>query len=131
MHIERIFGTPINWQPDPIKLWEENMPDHWADYGPADRFVVREEDGNIVGGFAVYWDESDGVAGNFCSGWAKHGAHVPTARILKQLAATIGDVYFKTDQRTAKILLEKIGKKVKNVGRFGYFIMKQEEKIME
>lgn len=100
------------------------MREPWENYELADKFVVVH-DGEIVGGFAVYWDESDGIAGHYCSGWAKHGAHVPTARILKQLAENIGDVYFKTDKRTAKILLEKIGERVKNVGRFGYFIIKR------
>lgn len=132
MHIEQIFGTPVAWNPDPIKLWEENMHEPWADYKGADMFVVRTDDtGDIVGGFAVYNDESDGIKGLFCSGWAQHGAKVPTDRILKQLVSNVGDVYFKTDQRTAKILLEKIGKKIKTVGRFGYFIVKKEKKIME
>lgn len=122
MHIEQIFGTPVAWNPDPIGLWEDNMHEPWGDYKGADMFVVRDDTtGDIVGGFAVYNDESDGIKGLFCSGWAKHGAHVPTDRILKQLVANVGDVYFKTDKRTAKILLEKIGKRVKNVGRFGYF----------
>ena len=112
--------------PDILKakvLWEDNMLEPWDDYALADKFVVMHDD-EIVGGFAVYWDESDGIAGHFCSGWAKHGAHVPTARILQQLVANIGDVYFKTDKRTAKILLEKVGTRIKNVGRFGYFIIK-------
>ena len=111
--------------PDVLKakvLWEDNMLEPWDDYALADKFVVMHDD-EIVGGFAVYWDESDGIAGHFCSGWAKHGAHVPTARILQQLVANIGDVYFKTDRRPAKFLLEKIGTRIKNVGRFGYFIM--------
>lgn len=113
--------------PDVLKarvLWEDNMLEPWNDYELADKFVVVDED-DIVGGFAVYWDDSDGIAGHYCSGWAKHGAHVPTARILQQLVANIGDVYFKTDKRTAKILLEKIGTRVKNAGRFGYFIIKR------
>ena len=129
MQINRVSDT----SPDVLKartLWEDNMLEPWDDYALADKFVVVDGDG-IVGGFAVYWDESDGIAGHFCSGWAKHGAHVPTAQILQRLADMIGDVYFKTDKRTAKILLEKIGKRVKNVGRFGYFIMKREKKIME
>lgn len=123
MQINRVSDL----SPDILKarvLWEDNMREPWENYELADKFVVVH-DGEIVGGFAVYWDESDGIAGHYCSGWAKHGAHVPTARILKQLAENIGDVYFKTDKRTAKILLEKIGERVKNVGRFGYFIIKR------
>lgn len=126
MVIERIFGTPVGWNPDPVFLWAQNMHEPWSDYDGADRFIVRDDtNGDILGGFAVYWDDSDGIVGHYCSGWAKHGAHVPTDRILKQLAANVGDVYFKTDKRTAKILLEKIGERVKNVGRFGYFIIRR------
>lgn len=123
MQIFRLL-EPSETALDAKRLWEENMHEPWADYLAADKFVV-EDGGDIVGGFAVYWDDSDGISGHYCSGWAKHGAHVPTGRILKQLAKTVGDVFFKTDQRTAKILLEKIGERVKNVGRFGYFIVRE------
>lgn len=125
MIIERIFGTPVAWDPDPIALWEDNMREPWGNYDGADRFVVRDEStGDILGGFAVYNDNSDGIKGLFCSGWAARHKNVPCADILKQLVANVGDVYFKTDQRTAKILLEKIGKKVKNTGQFGYYIVR-------
>lgn len=123
MHIHSILSLTSDGEILAKQLWEDNMLEPWNDYELADKFVVVH-DGEIVGGFAVYWDESDGIAGHFCSGWAKHGAHVPTARILQQLAANIGDVYFKTNQRTAKILLEKIGKKVKTTERFVYFIIR-------
>lgn len=126
MYIEQLFGTPIGWNPDPIFLWAENMHEPWDAYNGADRFVVRDEtSGDILGGFAVYNDESDGIRGLFCSGWAKHGAHVPTDRILKQLVKNVGPVYFKTNKRTAKILLEKIGERVKNTERFVYYIIKR------
>lgn len=127
MIIEELFGTPVEWNPDPIKLWEENMHELWSDYKGATMFIVRDEkDGDIVGGFAVYNDDSDGIKGIFCSGWAKHRAHVPTDRIIKQIVSNVGPVYFKTDQRPAKILLEKIGKKVKTTDRFVYYIVKGE-----
>jgi hypothetical protein len=126
MYIERLFGTPIGWDPDPIFLWAENMHEPWSDYDGADRFVVRDENsGDILGGFAVYRDDSDGIKGLFCSGWAARHKKVPCADILKQLVKNVGPVYFKTDQRTAKFLLEKIGKKVKNTGRFVYYIVKR------
>ena len=122
MHIEYAFDNPMA-----MALWEQNMREPWADYKGADMFVVRTDDtGDIVGGFAVYHDESDGVVGNFCSGWAQHGAKVPTDRIIKQIAVNTGDLYFKTDQRTAKILLEKIGEKVKTTDRFVYYIVRKE-----
>ena len=126
MYIEQLFGTPIAWSPDPIGLWEENMHEPWNVYDGADRFIVRDEDtGGIIGGFAVYNDESDGVKGLFCSGWAGRHKKVPCDRILKQLVQNVGPVYFKTDKRAAKILLEKIGERVKNTGRFVYYIVKR------
>ena len=104
-------------------LWEENMHEPWSDYNGSDMFVVNDG-GDIVGGFAVYQDESDGIKGTFCSGWAGRHRGVPTDRIIKQIASNVGDLYFKTDQRTAKILLEKIGKMVKKTERFCYYIVK-------
>lgn len=123
MQIFRLL-EPSETVPYAKRLWEENMHEPWADYLAADKFIV-EDGGDIVGGFAVYRDDSDGISGLFCSGWAKHGAHVPTGRILKQLAKTVGDVFFKTDKRTAKILLERIGEKVKTANGFGYYIIKR------
>lgn len=101
------------------------MHEPWLDYNGSDMFVVLDG-GEIVGGFAVYLDDSDDIVGTFCSGWAKHHAHVPTQRIIKQIASNVGFLYFKTDQRPAKILLEKIGKKVKTTDRFVYYIVKGE-----
>ena len=125
MIIEELFGTPVEWNPDPIKLWEENMHELWSDYKGATMFVVRDEnDGDIVGGFAVYLDDSDGIVGTFCSGWAARHRKVPTDRIIRQIALNFGDLYFKTDQRTAKILLEKVGEKVKTTDRFVYYIVR-------
>lgn len=107
------------------RLWEENMHEPWADYSVADLFVVQDRaTGDVVGGFAVYRDESDGVAGLFCSGWTARHSKVPADRILQRLADSVGDVFFKTDKRAAKILLEKIGQKVKNTERFGYYIIR-------
>lgn len=124
MLILQLFHEPHNWKgDDPAFLWEENMHEPWSDYAAADKFIVVDG-ADIVGGFAVYWDESDGIAGNFCSGWAAHRRKVPTAAILQQLARTAGDIYFKTDKRPAKILLEKIGKKVKNAGSFSYYVVR-------
>ena len=126
MYIEHLFGTPVAWQPDPIALWEENMHELWSDYKGSDMFIVRTEDaGDIVGGFAVYQDSSDGIKGHFCSGWAGRHKKVPVEKIIKQIALNYGDLYFKTDQRTAKILLEKIGEKVKTTDRFVYYIVKR------
>ena len=105
------------------QLWEENMREPWADYNGADMFVVLDA-GDVVGGFAVYKDESDGIKGTFCSGWAARHRGVPTGSIIKQIALNVGDLYFKTDQRTAKILLEKIGEKVKTTDRFVYYIVR-------
>lgn len=105
-------------------LWEQNMCEPWSDYHNSDMFIV-EDAGDIVGGFAVYNDDSDGVKGIFCSGWAARHRGVPTDRIIKQIAQNYGDLYFKTNKRTAKILLLKIGKLVKNANGFGYYIVKR------
>lgn len=105
-------------------LWEENMCEPWSDYDGSDMFIV-EDSGDIVGGFSVYNDDSDGIKGIFCSGWAARHRVVPTDKIIKQIAQNYGDLYFKTDKRTAKILLLKIGKLVKNANGFGYYIVKR------
>ena len=123
MHIHSIFSLSTDGKALAQQLWEENMHEPWADYNGSDMFVVLDG-GEIVGGFAVYLDDSDGIVGNFCSGWAAHRKKVPTADILKQLARTAGDIYFKTDKRPVKFLLEKIGQKVKNTERFGYYIIR-------
>lgn len=123
MHIHSILSLTDDGKTLAKQLWQENMHEPWADYNGSDMFVVLDG-GDIVGGFAVYRDESDGIKGHFCSGWAARHRKVPTDRIVKQIASNVGDLYFKTDQRTAKLLLEKVGKHIKNVGRFGYFIVK-------
>lgn len=125
MHIHNIISLTDDGKELAKRLWEENMHEPWSDYHGSDMFVVLEG-GEIVAGFAVYNDDSDGIIGTFCSGWAKHRAHVPTDRIIKQIVSNVGPVYFKTDQRPAKILLEKIGKKVKTTDRFVYYIVKGE-----
>ena len=124
MHIHSIMTLTNNGRTLAKQLWEENMHEAWADYNGSDMFVVLDG-GDIVGGFAVYQDDSDGVKGIFCSGWAGRHRGVPTDRIIKQIANNVGDLYFKTDQRTAKILLEKIGKRVKTTDRFVYYIVKR------
>ena len=100
------------------------MHEPWSDYDGADMFVVVHFD-EVVGGFAVYRDESDDITGIFCSGWAGRHKKVPVADIIKQIASNVGDLYFKTAKRAAKILLEKIGKKVKTTDRFVYYIVKR------
>lgn len=124
MQIYRLF-EPSETIPYAKRLWEENMHEPWAVYNGSDMFVVIDG-GEIVGGFAVYCDDSDGIKGTFCSGWAKHRAHVPTDRIIKQIANNVGLLCFKTDKRPAKFLLEKIGKKVKTTDRFVYYIVKDD-----
>lgn len=105
------------------ELWEENMVESWSSYNGADMFVV-EDNGNIIGGFAVYHDKSDGIEGLFCSGWTARHSRVPSDRILQKLVDNVGDVYFKTAKRPAKFLLEKIAKKVKTTDRFGYYVIR-------
>lgn len=125
MHIHPMLSLSLDGKSIAQQLWEENMHEPWSDYNGSDMFVVLDGD-DIVGGFSVYCDDSDGIKGTFCSGWAGRHKKVPCDRIIKQIAKNYGDLYFKTDQRTAKILLEKIGKKVKNTERFGYYIVNKE-----
>lgn len=104
-------------------LWESNMAEPWSVYDKADMFAVI--DGNkILGGFAVYRDDSEGVKGLFCSGWTARHSKVPCGRILQRLADSVGDVYFKTRKLAAKILLEKIAERVKNSERFVYYVIR-------
>lgn len=105
------------------RLWEDSMQEPWFIYDKADMFVVLHDE-KIVGGFAVYRDDSEGVKGLFCSGWTARHSKVPADRILQRLADSVGDILFKTDKRAAKFLLEKIGQKVKNTERFGYYIIR-------
>lgn len=119
MQIEKVEAPFV----EAIDLWEENMHEPWSDYDGADMFIVIDNN-EIVGGFAVYQDESDEIAGIFCSGWTGRHKKVPADRIIKQITLNYGDLYFKTDQRTAKILLEKIGEKVKITDRFVYYIVR-------
>lgn len=107
----------------PKVLWEDNMLEPWDDYALADRFIVVDNE-QIVGGFAVYRDDSEGVKGLFCSGWTARHSKVPADRILQRLADSVGDVLFKTDKRPAKFLLEKIAKRVKKSERFVYYIIR-------
>lgn len=124
MKIRSIMTLTDNGRILAKQLWEENMHEPWSDYNGSDMFVVNHL-GEIVGGFAVYADKSDGICGVFCSGWAGRHKKVPVAKIIKQIALNYGNLYFKTDQRTAKILLEKIGEKVKTTDRFVYYIVKR------
>lgn len=124
MHIHSIMTLTDDGRTLAKQLWEENMHEPWADYNGSDMFVMLDG-GDIVGGFAVYQDDSDGIKGTFCSGWVGRHRGVPTDRIIKQIASNFGDLCFKTDQRTAKILLEKIGKRVKTTDRFVYYIVKR------
>lgn len=124
MHIHSIFSLSDNGIALAQQLWEENMREPWINYENTDMFVVLDKD-NIVGGFSVYIDKVDDICGTFCSGWAGRHRGVPTDRIIKQIAKNYGDLYFKTDKRAAKILLEKIGERVKTTDRFVYYIVKR------
>lgn len=104
-------------------LWEHNMCEPWSIYDGADRFVMVDGD-EVVGGFAVYNDESDGIEGTFCSGWAVRHNRAPVIPCIRQIAKNYGDLLFKTDRRPAKILLEKIGERIKTTDRFCYYKVK-------
>jgi hypothetical protein len=65
MHIHSILSLTDDGKTLSKQLWEDNMHEPWSDYNGSDMFVVLDG-GDIVGGFAVYFDESDGIKGNFC-----------------------------------------------------------------
>lgn len=116
MHLTGKIPSPV------VALWEDNMKEPWSDYELADKFVQIGENG-IESGFAVYYDESDGVCGNFVSGWSvRKNPHV--CEILQMLADKLGEIYIKTDKRQVKIISHKLGEMVKNTDRFVYFIIR-------
>lgn len=123
MHVHSILSLSPEGKALAQQLWEDSMQEPWFVYEKADMFVVLHDE-KIVGGFAVYRDDSEGVKGLFCSGWTARHSKVPADRILQRLADSVGDILFKTDKRAAKFLLEKIGQKVKNTERFGYYIIR-------
>lgn len=105
------------------KLWEQNLGESWSVYDKASRYVQITPQG-ITGGFAVYYDNSDGVAGNFISGWSARKNLWSVMYVLQQFADDFGEIYVKTDKRQMKIICEKIGKLVKNAGPFAYYIIR-------
>lgn len=107
-----------------IRLWEENLGEPWHDYSNATKFVQYDKEGNIIAGFAVYWDDSDGIGGHFISGWSARKNTKSVLHVIKYLADKLGEIYIKTEKRHMKIISEKIGEKVKNAGRFAYYIVR-------
>ena len=105
------------------ELWEQNLGESWSVYDKASRYVQITPQG-ITGGFAVYYDNSDGVAGNFISGWSARKNLRSVMYVLQQFADDFGELYVKTDKRQMKIICEKIGKLVKNAGSFAYYIIR-------
>lgn len=107
-----------------ISLWEENMKENWNDYKEATKFVQKDTQRKIIGGFAVYWDNSDGVEGNFISGWsARKNIHSVEA-VIQHLANQLGEIFIKTNKRQMRIVANKLGKLVKKQGEFLYYIVR-------
>lgn len=105
------------------ELWEQNLGEPWSVYDKASKYIQITERG-IIGGFAIYYDNSDGVAGNFISGWSARKNLRSVMYVLQQFADDFGEIYVKTDKRQMKIICEKIGKLVKNAGSFAYYIIR-------
>lgn len=112
--------------PQHISLWEQNLGELWSTYGKATKFAQYNDDGDINAEFAVYYDESDGVKGNFVSGWSARHNLDSVIHVIKYLANLLGEIYIKTEKRQVKIIGYKLGKLVKNTGRFSYFIIRGE-----
>lgn len=116
-------GNNDKLTPQAKALWEKKMGEPWEIYDKASRYVQIAPQG-ITGGFAVYYDNSDGVAGNFISGWSARKNLRSVMYVLQQFADDFGEIYVKTDKRQMKIICEKIGKLVKNAGSFAYYIIR-------
>lgn len=110
--------------PEIISLWEENMKENWNDYKEATRFIQKDSQGKIIGGFAVYYDESDGIYGNFISGWsARKNIHSVEA-VIQHLANQLGEIFIKTNKRQMRIVANKLGEFVKKQDEFLYYIVR-------
>lgn len=110
--------------PEIINLWESNMHEKWSDYDKATKFIQKDEKEKIIGGFAVYWDNSDGVEGNFISGWsARKNIHSVEA-VIQHLANQLGEIFIKTNKRQMRIVANKLGEFVKKQGEFLYYIVR-------
>jgi hypothetical protein len=120
MNIQRI-ETPTK---EMVRLWEENLGEPWHDYTNATQFVQYDEDGKIIAGFAVYYDNSDGVAGNYISGWSARKNLKSVESVINYLAGRLGEIYIKTDKRQMKIISGRLGELVKKSGSFCYYIIK-------
>lgn len=120
MNIQRI-ETPTQ---EMIRLWEEKLGEPWHDYTNATKFVQYDEDGKIISGFAVYYDDSDGIAGNYISGWSARKNLKSVIAVINYLAKRLGEIYIKTDKRQMKIISGRLGELVKKSGSFCYYIVK-------
>lgn len=107
-----------------IQLWEEYMQEPFSDYAPATHFVQLDDNGKIIAGFCVYWDNDNGISGHFVSGWSDRKNVKSVIHVIKYLAGRLGEIRVKTDKRQMKILCEKIGTRIKTAGEFCYYIVK-------
>lgn len=110
--------------PEIISLWEENMKENWNDYKEATKFVQKDTQGKIIGGFAVYWDNSDGIEGNFISGWSSRKNLESIEYVINRLASDLGEIFIKTNKRQMRIVANKLGEFVKKQGEFLYYIVR-------
>ena len=110
--------------PEIIALWEENMKENWDDYAQATKFIQKNPQGQIIGSFAVYWDDSDGVQGNFISGWSARKNLESVEAVIQHLANQLGEIYIKTNKRQMQIVANKLGELVKKQGEFLYYIVR-------
>lgn len=110
--------------PEIIALWEENMKEKWSDYAQATKFIQKDAQGKIIGSFAVYWDDSDGVQGNFVSGWSARKNLESVEAVIQHLANQLGEIFIKTNKRQMQIVANKLGELVKKQGEFLYYIVR-------
>lgn len=110
--------------PEIIALWEQNMGEKWSDYEQATKFIQKNSQGQIIGCFAVYWDSSDGVEGNFISGWSSRKNLESIEYVINRLASDLGEIFIKTNKRQMRIVANKLGEFVKKQGEFLYYIVR-------
>lgn len=122
-----VFQISDHPHTDIIRAWEEHMQESWSDYDGATRFVQLEKGGDgiaVIGGFAVYWDNSEGVEGHFVSGWSQRKNLSSVKDVILSLADKLGEVYIKTNKRQVRFVAQNLGKLVKKTDGFWYYVIK-------
>ena len=120
MIIQRVFKET----PEIRRLWEDNMQEKWDEYDKATKFIQKNASGEIIGGFAIYHDNSDGVVGNFISGWSIRKNLESVEAVIQTAADAMGEIFIKTQKREMKWVAGRMGEVVQICGSFAYYKVK-------